>query len=308
MRTRTIISAAALAFLVWPISVGAQTQQQIDQCLNKDGAFTSGMQISGCTAVIWSARRRSSASAWAFRNRCDAHNANRESDLALEDCNQAIRLDPNDAVSYRNRGDAYADKNDLRRALADYSEAIRLNPKDAEAYAARARILRGTGDFKRAITDLDQAITLNPEDGYPYRERGVTLFSLGDLQAAAADFLRSTQHSEDVYAMIYRFVTQAHMGQNGAAELAANAEKLQTRSWPYPVIELLLGKQSTKTTLAFAVSPDQKCEATFYVGEWYFIHHNDATARSRFRVAVNICPKSFGEYAAASAELKRFKH
>ena len=56
---------------------------------------------------------------------------------AILDYDEAIRLDPNDALAYYNRG---YDKGELRRyaaAIADYDEAIRLDPNDAHAYFNR---------------------------------------------------------------------------------------------------------------------------------------------------------------------------
>ena len=76
----------------------------------------------------------------------------------IADDNQAIRLDPKDAVAYNNRGNAYGDKGDYDRAMADYGDAIRLDPKYAYAYNGRGNAYLRKGDYDRAIADYDAAI------------------------------------------------------------------------------------------------------------------------------------------------------
>jgi tetratricopeptide (TPR) repeat protein len=41
------------------------------------------------------------------------------------------------AVAFNNRGNAYSDKGDLERAIQDYDQAIRLNPQYATAFNNR---------------------------------------------------------------------------------------------------------------------------------------------------------------------------
>jgi tetratricopeptide (TPR) repeat protein len=41
-------------------------------------------------------------------------------------------------LAYNNRGSAYHDKGNTNRAITDYNEAIRLDPKFAFAYSNRA--------------------------------------------------------------------------------------------------------------------------------------------------------------------------
>ena len=60
-------------------------------------------------------------------------------------------------------------------------------------------------------------------------------------------------------------------------------------------------------TLAAAVTPEQKCEAQFYVGQWYILKGNRADAQTALKAAVDTCPKTLSEYRAATAELQRIK-
>ena len=49
-----------------------------------------------------------------------------------------------------NRGIAYRDKGDTDRAIADLTEAIRLDPKNAHAYVNRGLVYEKLADFARA--------------------------------------------------------------------------------------------------------------------------------------------------------------
>ncbi len=48
---------------------------------------------------------------------------------AIQDFDEAIRLNPNHAKAFQNRGNAYKAKGDSERAMEDYNTAVRLNPK-----------------------------------------------------------------------------------------------------------------------------------------------------------------------------------
>src|SRR5262249_30938086 len=133
MPMRSSLRAIAIFVVVCTLAVGAitrvvaQTDQQMNWCLGKDGA-TPDLQIAGCTAVIQSGKYSGEKLAFAFSNRCQAHNDLRDRDNALADCNQAIQLDPKYAIAYNTRGVVWRAKGDHDRAIADYSDAIRLNP------------------------------------------------------------------------------------------------------------------------------------------------------------------------------------
>jgi tetratricopeptide (TPR) repeat protein len=59
---------------------------------------------------------------------------------ALEDFNEAIRLNPKSALARANRGWLYERKGDLDLALAEYEEALKLNPELQQARRARERV------------------------------------------------------------------------------------------------------------------------------------------------------------------------
>jgi lipoprotein NlpI len=136
---------------------------------------------------------------------------------------------------------------------------------------------------------------------------GVARYDAGDFKGASADLLRSIEIDEDAYAMLYRFLARSRAGEAAEAELKANAGRLKTKEWPFAVTELYLGKRSPAATLAAAATPEQKCAAQFYLGQWNIVRGNRADAETALRAAVDTCPKTVAEYRAAVVELKRLK-
>jgi len=81
---------------------------------------------------------------------------------AIADLDQAIRLDPNNAVFYSNRGNAYSNQEDYQRAIADFDQAIRLNPYVAVFYSNRGNAYSKQGEYQQAIDDYNQALKKDP--------------------------------------------------------------------------------------------------------------------------------------------------
>ncbi|MBD2533284.1 tetratricopeptide repeat protein [Nostoc flagelliforme FACHB-838] len=110
---------------------------------------------------------------------------------AIEDFNQAIELDPQNALAYNRRGDAYYRLGDYEQAQADSSQAILLNPQDANAYFDRGFAFSELNKYKEAIADYTQAIKLNSKDAYAYYGRGLARAKSKDNKGAIEDFSKA---------------------------------------------------------------------------------------------------------------------
>jgi tetratricopeptide (TPR) repeat protein len=101
------------------------------------------------------------------------------------DCKTAEALSraPQTAADYVARGKAFIEKHDSNRALADFSEAIRLDANLATAFYHRGGILNGKGDAKGAISDILEAIRLDPKTG------GSDFFASGESDQKIAGLL-----------------------------------------------------------------------------------------------------------------------
>jgi lipoprotein NlpI len=204
------------------------------------------------------------------------------------------------------RADAYIAKGDYDHAIADDTEAIRINPEHNSAYVSRAEAYRKKGDYVPALEDLGEALRIDPKYSYAYETRALTNFYAGKYDAAASDLellVAEDDPAPDDVLLLY--ITRARLRRESAvAELETNAAKLKQTNWPVPVIELFLGRRTPEETLAAASSfPNLRCDAEFYLGEWYLLRGDRAAAMDHLKTSAQMCPSD----EDARAELKHLE-
>jgi tetratricopeptide (TPR) repeat protein len=176
-----LLVVTAAVILVGPaLAFDRNDSRDCNQTVDRD------RQIAGCTRGIKSSTSDRNRSA-GYNQRGGAYLAKGDYDIAIDDFDKAIRLDP-DEVEYRNRGLAYYFKGDYGRAIADYNEAIRINPKYAPAYSSRGASYNAKGEHDLAITDCIEAIRLDPKNEYARKHRGDAYKAKGDYGRAIADY------------------------------------------------------------------------------------------------------------------------
>lgn len=106
---------------------------------------------------------------------------------SMEDLNEAVRLNPNDARAYSYRGAAYYNLGQHQRAIDDCNEAIRLKPDYTDAYVNRGIAYDGLGQHKLAIKDLNKAISLQPDLVAAYNNRSIVYLKQGNYSLACPD-------------------------------------------------------------------------------------------------------------------------
>jgi tetratricopeptide (TPR) repeat protein len=82
-----------------------------------------------------------------------------------------------------------------------YDDAVRLNPNDALAYYDRGRFRAFLGYVKEQIDDYDQVIEIDPNHADAYYRRGITRYLAGDKLGGVADLNKSADlliHRKDV--------------------------------------------------------------------------------------------------------------
>lgn len=169
-----------------------QWRDEETECYQRQGAA----QILGCSHIIGSHRDSGSRVSHeylsgVFRSRCNAHRIGGSFDLAIADCDEAVRLDPDSDAAHISRGNVYLDMGDHRLAIVDYGKAIRANPKNHNAYNGRGWSLLKLGKFDQALVDANMSLQLEPQDAYTLDTRAHVYEALGDRDKAVADFRKA---------------------------------------------------------------------------------------------------------------------
>lgn len=118
-----------------------------------------------------------------------------ESEGAIDDLSQAVRLDPTLFDAYEARAKVRFELGDREGAPADFERALQLNPNYALAYGNRGNARAKMEDLVGAIADYDRAIQIDPTYADAYHNRGLlrgilrsSPGALEDLRIAAAQY------------------------------------------------------------------------------------------------------------------------
>lgn len=194
---RVLIAAALLA-----IAAPAHAQVEITpkpsetsleptgaMCVNAQNTLAPKVQIDACTRLMQQSKDMSDGDRSAMLAvRASVYLEQNDSASALQDLNQAIRLNPNNAIALMTRGIIhYRAKNDAQ-ASRDLSAAIALNTRLAPAYRTRGYLRTRGKDTAGAIADHTNVIALEPNSPGGYRDRGQLHFMRGDNAKALVDY------------------------------------------------------------------------------------------------------------------------
>ncbi len=338
-QTEQMVDPSAIRVVPTPGAAPAPKKQsaEAEACANHGGGIAPQTRAEACSRLIDSGKWKGAQIAWAYSNRCFALFELKSADKALADCNKAIELDGRNAVAFQTRGmiekgggqsdkaladfdkaiefgannaAIFSDRGDLLfargemdKALADYDRLVAQDAASARAHIQRGGVWLGKDNPDRAMADFDQALKITPNDPFALLNLGVAAFLKGD-KAKAVEALRQSARSDpsNIYTALWLFLATG--ADEGKAELEKNSARFSRNAWPWPVVQFDLGEIGADKVLAAAGTPDQQCEARFYVGAGLMAKKADEGAKAELARAAEICPKNYFEYFGAVAELK----
>ncbi len=110
---------------------------------------------------------------------------------AFADYDYALQLEPHNTIALFNRGLMRAEVHDTNRAIDDFTTVLNLDGKDYKTLYNRAILLVEIGSFNEAIDDLNQVIDAFPDFAAAYFLRYDIKRRRGDMMAAQKDYEKS---------------------------------------------------------------------------------------------------------------------
>jgi TonB family protein len=150
---------------------------------------------------------------------------------AIEDFNQAIKLDSKHATWYSQRGLALSYSGRHEQAVLDYTKAIEMAP-DASAtpYNDRGWAYSELGQPEKGVADLTKAIEMTPEYQKAYENRAKAYVQLKSWPQAIEDLTSAIQLNGSAWDYRTRAEAKRSMGDTaGAGEDLRKAEELAKR-------------------------------------------------------------------------------
>ena len=171
---------------------GATRAQSGDEDRMRCTDHNPDIGIAGCTAIIGSGQETTKNLAVAFYNRGAAYDAKGDYDRAIQDYDQAIRLNPDDADAFNDRCFARATAGkQLEIALADCNQALRLQPGYEATLDSRGLVYLRLGRLEEAIKDYDAVIAKAPKAASSLYGRGIAQLRGANKRAGNADIVRA---------------------------------------------------------------------------------------------------------------------
>ena len=168
----------------------------------------------------------------AYVNLGVAYRAVNELDLAIESYTVMIALDPNSRATYEaynNQGLVYLDKGDFNLAIQDFEKAIKLQPALVPGYVNRAAAYLWRNKEHLAIEDYTKVIELNPELVMAYYSRGTAWLSLREWEKAKTDLMTAKDKGLDITAAFHNtYGNVAAFEQKHGVQLPANIVTIMT--------------------------------------------------------------------------------
>lgn len=138
---------------------------------------------------------------------------------ALDDVNEAIKIEPMRTGYYLNRGLIRYYMKDIRGTLSDYDKVIDMDANNVMAYYNRGILRAQVGDKNRAIDDFTEVINREPDNYFALYNRAILCDELGQYQQAEKDYSRVIEQYPNFMAGFYaRSEVRRKLGDEKGAE------------------------------------------------------------------------------------------
>lgn len=150
---RTFAAAAAMLGFLGVAALATVDDPMLD-CLSEDNQ----RRISGCSTLLDTPGLPEEQRSLAHGMRALAYSLLGLFDKALQDYDQALKINPDYPLALNNRAWSYYKLGRPRDGIADVEKALQISPGSPYALDTRAHIHQALGDSKAAFDDYDLAM------------------------------------------------------------------------------------------------------------------------------------------------------
>ena len=120
-----------------------------------------------------------------------------QTDEAISQFQEAIRLKPDFANACYNLGNAFAEKGEIDEAIRQYQEAIRLSPDYADAHNNLGTVFAEKGKIDEAISQYQETLRLSPDYAVTHNYLGNALVEKGKIDEAISQYQEALRLKPD---------------------------------------------------------------------------------------------------------------
>jgi tetratricopeptide (TPR) repeat protein len=121
-----------------------------------------------------------------------------EINLAINDFDQSIKYNPLNYLTYYNRGLAFEKNGSKNLALNDYDSSIILNPNYKSAFINRSLLLLEEKNYEDAINDINSALRIDSTYSISYFNKGLILFQMQRYKEAKQEFTNAIVYDQNM--------------------------------------------------------------------------------------------------------------
>jgi len=220
-------------------------------------------------------------------------------DNAIEEFNQALKIDPDYAPAYAGLGEAYwigfqqpmnRGKEWLTQAARNCEKSLSLNQQVAEGRICLGNVSFGTGKYEEAVEQYQRALDLNQNSDDALEGLAAAYAKLGELSKSEAAFKKAIA-LRPTYWGVYSWLGEFYVNQARYSEAAdAFSKAIEMAPGNYrgysnlSAVYVYLGRYSDAIEAAnrsIELSPNR--DALANLGAAYFLQHHFAEAEAIFR-------------------------
>ncbi len=177
----------------------------------------------------------------AYLSLAEAQMLDKNKDLARENLQKAVELNPKSVRAHVALAKYFADAGDFGEALKKADDALKISPDDIDALGTKVDILQARKDTKGAQTVLEKIKKAHPDKAIGYYALGQLYLSQKKYDGAIHEFEQAMGKSKDI-SMPLTMIVATNLAQHKPEKAIDRLNDVIKQFPKYPVAHELLGE------------------------------------------------------------------